>query len=441
MTDANQTLPDDRLEETHVVTCFLRHQGEVLLLRRSEEVGSYQQRWGAVAGHAEGDPDGAARQEIAEESGLLDAATFVRKGEPFEVKDAELGKRWIVHPYLFDCAHRDVRIDWESTEADWVAPTEILRRDTVPQLWRSYSRVAPSADTIRTDRDHGASYLSLRAVEVLRDQAGWLSVWDDEEETERSLTQLARDLLAAKPSMHVLANRVNRVMHRCRHYRHDADKVERTATEVLQGAIRADDNAARNAANLVAGRRVLTLSRSGTVFGALTRADPPPEVIVAASHPGGEGVGVSEALAEAGLSVTLTADASLAAVLAAQSVDLVLFGADSLLPSGGVVNKVGSALAALAARHAGVPCYAVTTIDKLRPDEAVSLEAAKEAANAEALYDGDADIALFNPLFETVAGALMTEIVTEEGGLGPPALTDRAQTLANLATWLAPSDS
>ena len=45
-------------EATDVVTVFLRNGGAVLLLRRSDEVGSYRGRWGAVAGHAEGGPDG-----------------------------------------------------------------------------------------------------------------------------------------------------------------------------------------------------------------------------------------------------------------------------------------------------------------------------------------------------------------------------------------------
>lgn len=66
------------MNETHVVTCFLRYRGEVLLLHRSDAVGSYAGQWGAVAGHAEGDPDGAAREEIAEETGLDDAVSFVR---------------------------------------------------------------------------------------------------------------------------------------------------------------------------------------------------------------------------------------------------------------------------------------------------------------------------------------------------------------------------
>ena len=99
--------PPSRMDETHVVTCFLRNRGEVLLLRRSEEVGSYSGKWGGVAGHAEGDPDALAREEIEEETGLLSSCTFVRAGDPFDVDDDSLDKRWVVHPYLFDCTSRD----------------------------------------------------------------------------------------------------------------------------------------------------------------------------------------------------------------------------------------------------------------------------------------------------------------------------------------------
>ena len=82
------------LVDTPVVTCFLRHRGEVLLLRRSAKVGSYRGRWGAVAGHVEGnDPDGSALREIAEETGLRDGVSLSERGEPFPVEDLELGKR------------------------------------------------------------------------------------------------------------------------------------------------------------------------------------------------------------------------------------------------------------------------------------------------------------------------------------------------------------
>jgi len=39
------------MDERAVVTCFLRNDGEVLLLCRSDAVGSYRGQWGGVAGH------------------------------------------------------------------------------------------------------------------------------------------------------------------------------------------------------------------------------------------------------------------------------------------------------------------------------------------------------------------------------------------------------
>ena len=57
-------------QEKQVVTCFLRNRGDVLLLRRSQRVGSYQGKWGAVSGYVEGTPEETAWREIEEETGL-----------------------------------------------------------------------------------------------------------------------------------------------------------------------------------------------------------------------------------------------------------------------------------------------------------------------------------------------------------------------------------
>ena len=49
------------MDERAVVTCFLRHGTEVLLVRRSDAVGFYQEQWGGVSGYAEGTPGATAR--------------------------------------------------------------------------------------------------------------------------------------------------------------------------------------------------------------------------------------------------------------------------------------------------------------------------------------------------------------------------------------------
>jgi ribose 1,5-bisphosphate isomerase len=424
------------LTETPVVSCFLRHRGEVLLLRRARNVGSYPGRWGAVAGLVEGDPDDDARREIAEETGLGEAVALVRRGVPFAVDDRDLGRRCLVHPCLFDCARREVRLDDEASEAAWVSPVEILRRLTVPELWTSYARVAPSAETVAGDREHGAAYLGARALEVLRDRAGWLAYGRggsrEAAADRRDLAELARRLLAAQPAMAVLANRVNRVMRNGG----SAAEVAAFAHQALRAGFAADDGAAGRAAALVAGKAVLTLSRSGTVESALTAARPAPAVVVAESRPGGEGTWVAERLAAAGLAVTLIPDAAVAAALTAgvagRRLDLVLVGADAVLPSGAVVNKTGTFVAALAARRASLPCYAVAARDKVAAREGI---AAALAGGGEVEAAGDSRPAEWRPLFEVTPGDLITAIVTEEGSLAPGDVRPVAAEMAALADW------
>lgn len=416
--------------DTHVVTCFLRHQGEVLLLRRSEEVGSYAGQWGTVAGHAEGDPEAAARAEIEEETGLGDAVTLVRVGDPFPVEDEALGTRWVVHPFLFDCAHRDAALNWETQAAAWGMPTEILRRDTVPQLWTSYERVAPSIASVAADRTHGSAYIATRALEVLRDRAGVLR-HQEEVGAGASLPEVARALLEARPSMAALSNRVHRVMYATRPT-FDPAEVEVEAHTTIARAIEADAATARHAAQQIAGKRILTLSRSGTVLQAFAEANPSPEVVVAESRPDCEGVYVAEALAERGVSATLITDAAVAAMLADASIDAVVVGADTVLETGAVVNKTGTRGAALAARQEDVPVYVVAATDKVVPDDAPHLEEGPPSA----VYKGDGRVAARNPTFDVTPAAWMTRWMTEDGALQREDVRNRAAEHAHWRQWM-----
>ena len=413
------------LEDTHVVTCFLRNRGDVLLLRRSEEVGSYQGRWGAVAGHAEGDPDAAARDEIEEETGLLDACTLVRSGEPFPVEDAQLGTRWIVHPYLFDCARRDATLDWESVEHEWVPPTEILTRDTVPQLWSAYRRVAPTVLTVRDDREHGSAWLSARALEVLRDAAaeGDGPTWAD-------LAETAEALLSARPSMSALRQRVHRVMHLAGG---QPGRVEARAQAVLIASLDADEEAAERAADLIGNRHVLTLSRSGTVLAALKRSRG--SVTVLESRPLAEGRAVAEQLASEGRDVALAPDAAMAEAMRTHGVEVVLVGADTVEANGDVVNKVGTFPVALVARELGIPVYAVAAADKIAPPGHGWDPGDAPSADRDDVWNGTAGVDVIRVLFERTHGDLFAGIVTEDGILGRVAVSRIAERHEDERLW------
>jgi translation initiation factor 2B subunit (eIF-2B alpha/beta/delta family) len=413
-------------DPTPVVTAFLRNECAVLLLKRSDAVGSYRGLWGAVAGHLrtregrERAPVDAALAEIREETGLADHVTHVRTGEPFAVHE---GGDWLVHPLLFDCDSRAVTPNEETATWAWVAPTELLRRETVPQLWTSYDRVRPTVETVATDTDHGSATLSLRALECLRDSAALKAERGTGEWT--PLADLARDLLAARPLMAVVTNRVNRVLASADR---NARAVETAATTVIEAALAADDRAAAWD-EVPAPETLLTLSRSGTARRAIENAAPE-RVYVAESRPAREGVAVAETLAET-CEVTLHTDAAAGYVLATDPVEAVLVGADAVLADGSVVNKTGTRLLALAATREEVPVYVVCAADKVTPREEPLLEFGPDAD----LYDGPVDLSVSNPTFDVTPVDLLTGILTDRGVLDVDGVREVAAEHAALADW------
>ncbi|MEE8386807.1 MAG: NUDIX pyrophosphatase [Dehalococcoidia bacterium] len=131
------------------MTCFLlrRERGvdELLLLRRSERVGTYRGRWAGVSGHVEEGvaPLEQAYREMGEEVGLgRDHVRLLAEGEPLVVVDESIETRWTVHPFLFEVLRPEgVRLDWEHTESRWVRPEEVSALETVPGLAEALSRV------------------------------------------------------------------------------------------------------------------------------------------------------------------------------------------------------------------------------------------------------------------------------------------------------------
>jgi ADP-ribose pyrophosphatase YjhB (NUDIX family) len=134
------------LRPTHVVTCFLRRNDKrdvlILIVRRSERVGSYHRHWAGISGFVEPNvtPDEQAYTEIREETGLQrDQVRMIRRGTIVEHIDEELGRHFYIHPFLFDVLMPDaIQTDWEATEMRWIIPTQLRDYETVPKLWEVY---------------------------------------------------------------------------------------------------------------------------------------------------------------------------------------------------------------------------------------------------------------------------------------------------------------
>ena len=131
------------LQEKQVVTCFLESEGEILILRRSEQVGSYQGRWAGVSGYVETTADEQAPVEIEEETSLCgEDLKLVKRGKPLLIEDEKLSVKWMVHPYLFHIKDRDkIKIDWEHKETRWIDPKDIGNYQTVPMLKETLAQV------------------------------------------------------------------------------------------------------------------------------------------------------------------------------------------------------------------------------------------------------------------------------------------------------------
>ncbi len=131
----------DSLEKREVVTAFLRHQGKILLVKRSEKVGSYRGYWSAISGYLEDPtPLAQAQREIREETGLeSDDIQLIRCGKPLVIPSPEHHCCWVVHPFLFDIKNpHQIKLDWENSELSWLDPTSIDTYITVPMLQEAY---------------------------------------------------------------------------------------------------------------------------------------------------------------------------------------------------------------------------------------------------------------------------------------------------------------
>ena len=135
------------LRPTHVVTCILQRSEEgegtrILIVRRSERVGSYRGKWAGVSGFVEAGvtPEEQAFTEIREETGLLrDQVKLLRQGAVVEYVDQELGRHFYIHPFLFAVLTPEaIQTDWEAVEMRWISPTELQNYETVPRLPEAY---------------------------------------------------------------------------------------------------------------------------------------------------------------------------------------------------------------------------------------------------------------------------------------------------------------
>ncbi|MDQ7801128.1 MAG: hypothetical protein QN188_03185 [Armatimonadota bacterium] len=178
---------------------------------------------------------------------------------------------------------------------------------------------------------------------------------------------------------------------------------------------------------------ILTLSYSRTVYAVLEELyqhNPDLSVVVFEARPYLEGRRMAEALAQLGISVTLTVDAAMGYYMDVASA--VLTGAEAVSLDGSFVNKVGTRPLMTCAHAHGVPSYVATETIKILPptlrgDSVTTVVGAPEDLAAD--WTPPEGVEVSSILYEPTPDRLVTAYITEEGVVSPVRLATLSRPL------------
>jgi translation initiation factor eIF-2B subunit delta len=279
--------------------------------------------------------------------------------------------------------------------------------------------VVEKIELIRTDTRRGASAIAREALRTLH-LAAAESPFGDREGLLDLVRAIGRTLMRLRPSMTIpvtsgILRLYRAILQECR-----ADETSenllafvRDSVELLceesQTATKAAADAAAEMLKSVGA--VMTHSISTTALGALKQAAKHGlKVFVTESRPLCEGKRVAYEMAAAGAEVTLITDAQAGHFMS--QVDLVLTGADGVLPDGSVINKVGTYLLALAATDRDVPFFVVCDTWKfgVRPNHVLYEERASTEITPE-----QPPFSVRNVIFDRTPPHLVSGYICEHG--------------------------
>jgi translation initiation factor 2B subunit (eIF-2B alpha/beta/delta family) len=224
--------------------------------------------------------------------------------------------------------------------------------------------LADVSERVRNDSTSGASEILVSALRDLRDQVAGANELDRED-----LKKFALSLHRSKPAMAPIFNLSNSIL--CLIEDSPSEKIPTTVLLSLSTKMLRDEEAANHsiaglANSQIDASRIITISYSSSVLGALKAMgkDRKLSVTVAESRPGVEGRRTAKIISLCGVKTELIPDSLVPS--RAKDADAALVGADAVTTEG-VVNKVGTYALALAAMDHEVPAYVLCSWSKLCP--------------------------------------------------------------------------
>src|SRR6266511_477955 len=331
-------------------------------------------------------------------------------------------------------------VDWRDGRLEVVDQTLLPGQFRVVEL----ATVAEVVDALRRLVVRGAPAIGVAAAfgVVLGLDPAVQDDPDDLAEARAALHRAAVDLEAARPTAVNLRWATRRVVAAAT-AADGAGELRRLALAEAQRILEEDRAACRRIGEagrveLASRRRLLTHCNTGrlataglgtalAVVYAKAAAGEPVEVLASETRPLLQGARLTAwELVDAGIPVTVLADAATAAAMAGGMVEAVLVGCDRVARNGDTANKIGTYALAVLARVHGIPFYVVGPLSSFDPEMAdgaaivIEQRAPEEVRSLHGARVAPERAEVWNPAFDVTPAGLVTAFITDAGVLRPP---------------------
>ena len=144
------TFADGRIDYTEakkapVINCAVYADGQLLVLKRSQQVIAHAGRWNGVSGFIDTYLPimEIAQNELSEELTLTVPETQITVLDPHEYEDHEFNRTWVVFPVGVSLHDKpDIYLDDEHTDFAWIDPKKLGDYDCIPDFKRVVERTA-----------------------------------------------------------------------------------------------------------------------------------------------------------------------------------------------------------------------------------------------------------------------------------------------------------
>lgn len=280
---------------------------------------------------------------------------------------------------------------------------------------------------LREDKSSGASELVDKAIKIMEKK---LEEFEDPNQDQKEIIyNLAEQIIKARPSMAPLINTIGFLINnlegfsrknltqRIKDFKREREKREKELEESFHKFLITHKSKIS---------RVMTISYSSTVLkGFLKNTDLDIEFYILESRPLFEGRRTAKKLSKH-FKTKLIVDAAMGFFI--DKVDLIIFGVDSILKNGAIINKIGTKPLSITGKSNGVMVYAITDSYKYNLRSHSNKDIVIERKSPEEIYDNsNSDLDVLNYYFDITPSEYLTGIISDLGVLDIPNFLNQIQ--------------